>query len=154
MAEGAPLLRAYGLKPIEGSNPSLSAIHRKRGLVPLFLWIIEGGFEPSKINWLGSTSGEAVKNAGFAGGPEGEPRKGRVIPPSPPYSLVSVRRLSRIETNSQEFSVLVGIYMGRSCLIDRTSFHRNSPEPGFSQTPFYQVGVSQKLLRIQGAFVS
>ena len=26
MAEGAPLLRAYGLTPIEGSNPSLSAI--------------------------------------------------------------------------------------------------------------------------------
>ena len=26
MAEGAPLLRAYRVKPIEGSNPSLSAI--------------------------------------------------------------------------------------------------------------------------------
>ena len=26
MAEGAPLLREYGLIPIEGSNPSLSAI--------------------------------------------------------------------------------------------------------------------------------
>ena len=25
MAEGAPLLRAYRVKPIEGSNPSLSA---------------------------------------------------------------------------------------------------------------------------------
>ena len=25
MAEGAPLLREYGLTPIEGSNPSLSA---------------------------------------------------------------------------------------------------------------------------------
>ena len=25
MAEGAPLLREYGVKPIEGSNPSLSA---------------------------------------------------------------------------------------------------------------------------------
>ena len=26
-AEGAPLLREYGLTPIEGSNPSLSAAH-------------------------------------------------------------------------------------------------------------------------------
>ena len=26
MAEGTPLLREYGVKPIEGSNPSLSAI--------------------------------------------------------------------------------------------------------------------------------
>jgi hypothetical protein len=25
LAEGAPLLREYGVKPIEGSNPSLSA---------------------------------------------------------------------------------------------------------------------------------
>ena len=29
MAEGAPLLRAYRLTPIEGSNPSLSAIYQK-----------------------------------------------------------------------------------------------------------------------------
>lgn len=30
MAEGAPLLRVYGLTPIEGSNPSLSAIQFDR----------------------------------------------------------------------------------------------------------------------------
>ncbi len=29
MAEGAPLLRAYGRNSIEGSNPSLSAINNK-----------------------------------------------------------------------------------------------------------------------------
>jgi len=37
------------LPPYEGSNPSLSAIHRKRGLAPLFLWINKGGFEPEFI---------------------------------------------------------------------------------------------------------
>ena len=30
MVEGAPLLRAYRFIPIEGSNPSLSAINKKR----------------------------------------------------------------------------------------------------------------------------
>ena len=29
MAEGAPLLREYGRNPIEGSNPSLSAIEHR-----------------------------------------------------------------------------------------------------------------------------
>ena len=29
MVEGAPLLREYGVIPIEGSNPSLSAINQR-----------------------------------------------------------------------------------------------------------------------------
>ena len=43
MAEGAPLLREYGLTLIEGSNPSLSAIQNKprKGL---FSYGGEGGF--------------------------------------------------------------------------------------------------------------
>jgi hypothetical protein len=34
VAEGAPLLRAYGRNLIEGSNPSLSAMHRYLNLFP------------------------------------------------------------------------------------------------------------------------
>ena len=39
MAEGAPLLREYGVKsPIEGSNPSLSANHENPRLARGFFW--------------------------------------------------------------------------------------------------------------------
>ncbi len=41
MAEGAPLLRAYRVKPIEGSNPSLSAI-KQPTKVGFFMADIEG----------------------------------------------------------------------------------------------------------------
>ena len=39
MAEGAPLLRVYGLTPIEGSNPSFSAIQIKKALC-----VVQGAF--------------------------------------------------------------------------------------------------------------
>ena len=39
MAEGAPLLRAYGLTLIEGSNPSLSAMNKKTRLRAGFFFI-------------------------------------------------------------------------------------------------------------------
>ena len=50
MAEGAPLLRVYGLTLIEGSNPSLSAIKQKNRFfetgffvsVFLYIWIDDG----------------------------------------------------------------------------------------------------------------
>ena len=48
MAEGAPLLREYGLKLIEGSNPSLSAKQKRvleRG--PFFV-CKSGGFDSSR----------------------------------------------------------------------------------------------------------
>ena len=42
LAEGAPLLREYGVySSIEGSNPSLSAILRKQAHVACFLKITE-----------------------------------------------------------------------------------------------------------------
>ncbi len=41
MAEGAPLLRAYRLTPIEGSNPSLSAIYKKTSHCGVFLYMAE-----------------------------------------------------------------------------------------------------------------
>jgi len=34
---------------------SLSAIHKKRGLLAPFLWNVESGFEPSILNKPGST---------------------------------------------------------------------------------------------------
>ena len=52
MAEGAPLLREYGLIPIEGSNPSLSAIFKRLGpfFGPSRLKIFWVGFE--RKNWV------------------------------------------------------------------------------------------------------
>ncbi len=47
VAEGAPLLREYGLIPIEGSNPSLSAKSTKGGFMPLFCGWRQVEFEPS-----------------------------------------------------------------------------------------------------------
>ena|GEM_PF-5438787 len=42
MAEGAPLLREYGVKsPIEGSNPSLSARYGKARLARVFSYLAE-----------------------------------------------------------------------------------------------------------------
>jgi hypothetical protein len=42
VAEGAPLLREYGFKkPIEGSNPSLSARNRKAPRCGVFLFLLE-----------------------------------------------------------------------------------------------------------------
>ena len=38
MAEGAPLLRAYRRNLIEGSNPSLSAIHKQPGSAGFFVY--------------------------------------------------------------------------------------------------------------------
>ena len=45
MAEGAPLLRAYGLTLIEGSNPSLSArMQKARSMTGLFAFWLRGRF--------------------------------------------------------------------------------------------------------------
>ena len=47
-AEGAPLLREYGFKkPIEGSNPSLSARHNKARLERALLCLLEGDADES-----------------------------------------------------------------------------------------------------------
>ena len=51
MAEGAPLLREYGVKsPIEGSNPSLSARYGKTRLARVFPYLAERElwFEPKE----------------------------------------------------------------------------------------------------------
>ena len=49
-AEGAPLLREYGVKSlIEGSNPSLSAINEKPGLAP--------GFSFMRCRWVRTLAG-------------------------------------------------------------------------------------------------
>ena len=45
MAEGAPLLRVYGLTPIEGSNPSLSANFEETWTGSALIEACEG-FEP------------------------------------------------------------------------------------------------------------
>ena len=48
MAEGAPLLREYGSKPIEGSNPSLSARYNKGAFSPFVISGRKKLFEPEK----------------------------------------------------------------------------------------------------------
>ena len=49
MAEGAPLLRVYRFIPIEGSNPSLSAIYKAALMGGFFMKADSEGFEPSII---------------------------------------------------------------------------------------------------------
>ena len=78
MVEGAPLLRAYGSKAHRGFE-SLSLRHTLGELSAA--WIRE---------WRGRRSGDNAPE----GGPKGEERMRRVIPPSPPwirFSLVRAR---------------------------------------------------------------
>ena len=74
MAEGAPLLRVYRLIPIEGSNPSLSAIHKTAYLGGFFMKVDSEGFEPSIIRLVRQSIGDALGAASAAS-----------IPRSPPY---------------------------------------------------------------------
>ncbi len=64
MAEGAPLLRVYTLMRIEGSNPSLSAIHLYLGL--MLQQARAGkriGFEPSIQNsWFDHKAAVTVRS--------------------------------------------------------------------------------------------
>jgi hypothetical protein len=60
-----------GVTSVARNNPSLSAIHRKRGNAPLFLWIIWWWIRTLDNQLAGSTSGEAVQNAAAGSGPEG-----------------------------------------------------------------------------------
>ena len=53
VAEGAPLLRAYRFTPIEGSNPSLSAINKKTRLLPGFFVYAFEGFINIPNDWSG-----------------------------------------------------------------------------------------------------
>ena len=53
VAEGAPLLREYGVNSsIEGSNPSLSAIFQKTGPSGLFSKRLGWLFEPSMVRYV------------------------------------------------------------------------------------------------------
>ncbi len=61
MAEGAPLLREYGLIPIEGSNPSLSARQKKGGQKAPFLLSSERGFEQPR--WASNSWFDEARSA-------------------------------------------------------------------------------------------
>ena len=66
VAEGAPLLRAYRLTPIEGSNPSLSATNKKAPHSGAFLFASKSEFGE---NPTVRSIAPAIKTA--AGCPEG-----------------------------------------------------------------------------------
>jgi hypothetical protein len=95
IGEVAEWSKAAVLKTVEaqasvGSNPTLSAIHAKRGLAPLFSWIIDSGFEPTDIKWPGSSraSRSDVRQRPQAG-PEGARAKG---PSHPTLSAIHAKR--------------------------------------------------------------
>lgn len=60
-----------------------TAIHRKWGLVSLFLWITKGGFEPSIINWLVRQAEKPRRTRALPAARRAR-AQARVIPPSPP----------------------------------------------------------------------
>jgi hypothetical protein len=75
VAEGAPLLREYGVKnSIEGSNPSLSAIFVKGGSCESPLTKIMGGFKPSMDQSAGFDDRAYARENAASGGPKGEER--------------------------------------------------------------------------------
>ena len=50
VAEGAPLLREYGVcSLIEGSNPSFSAINKEPGFMPGFLFEVKAGEKARRV---------------------------------------------------------------------------------------------------------